>query len=295
MSAKLFPTEKKKMSNAHSLINQLIQLQDLVAAKKIQKKVSMPNAHLDELEKSIQSLSADLSPPVKTHINRLLQKNPEAVVPVVNGNCSGCGMALTKSLIQAVIKAEQLNRCNNCTRFLYEPSTVIVRDRVTRIMNEVPKSGIDRYSSPELMMVPLKGNTPEEVLGELCNRMGENAFVKDPNQLLDLALQREAIVSTAVDNGLAFPHVRGVEGGGLSMAVGISKKGIKFGGPGRSLTRIFFFVVIPTATSAFYLKLISGISRTFRDKEARDALLEANSENDLWKVLMKLTRKTFQD
>lgn len=282
------------MSNAHSLINQLIQLQDLVAAK-IQKKVSMPNAHLDELEKSIQSLSADLSPPVKNHINRLLQKNPEAVVPVVNGNCSGCGMALTKSLIQAVIKAEQLNRCNNCTRFLYEPSTVIVRDRVTRIMNEVPKSGIDRYSSPELMMVPLKGNTPEEVLGELCNRMGENAFVKDPNQLLDLALQREAIVSTAVDNGLAFPHVRGVEGGGLSMAVGISKKGIKFGGPGRSLTRIFFFVVIPTATSAFYLKLISGISRTFRDKEARDALLEANSENDLWKVLMKLTRKTFQD
>ena len=282
------------MSNAHSLINQLIQLQDLVAAK-IQKKVSMPNAHLDELEKSIQSLSADLSPPVKTHINRLLQKNPEAVVPVVNGNCSGCGMALTKSLIQAVIKAEQLNRCNNCTRFLYEPSTVIVRDRVTRIMNEVPKSGIDRYSSPELMMVPLKGNTPEEVLGELCNRMGENAFVKDPNQLLDLALQREAIVSTAVDNGLAFPHVRGVEGGGLSMAVGISKKGIKFGGPGRSLTRIFFFVVIPTATSALYLKLISGISRTFRDKEARDVLLEANSENDLWKVLMKLTRKTFQD
>ena len=282
------------MSNAHSLINQLIQLQDLVAAK-IQKKVSMPNAHLDELEKSIQSLSADLSPPVKTHINRLLQKNPEAVVPVVNGNCSGCGMALTKSLIQAVIKAEQLNRCNNCTRFLYEPSTVIVRDRVTRIMNEVPKSGIDRYSSPELMMVPLKGNTPEEVLGELCNRMGENAFVKDPNQLLDLALQREAIVSTAVDNGLAFPHVRGVEGGGLSMAVGISKKGIKFGGPGRSLTRIFFFVVIPTATSAFYLKLISGISRTFRDKEARDALLEAKNENDLWKVLMKLTRKTFQD
>ena len=282
------------MSNAHSLINQLIQLQDLVAAK-IQKKVSMPNAHLDELEKSIQSLSADLSPPVKTHINRLLKKNPEAVVPVVNGNCSGCGMALTKSLIQAVIKAEQLNRCSNCTRFLYEPSTVIFRDRVTRIMNEVPKSGIDRYSSPELMMVPLKGNTPEEVLGELCNRMGENAFVKDPIQLLDLALQREAIVSTAVDNGLAFPHVRGVEGGGLSMAVGISKKGIKFGGPGRSLTRIFFFVVIPTATSAFYLKLISGISRTFRDKEARDALLESKSENDLWKVLMKLTRKTFQD
>ena len=281
------------MNNAHSIINQLIQLQELVSAK-IQKKVSMPNARLEELEKSIQALSADLVPAVKTHINRLLQKNPEAVVPVVNGNCAGCGMGLTKSLIQSVVKAEQLMRCNNCTRFLYDPTEVVVRDRVTRQMNEVRKTGIARYSSPELMMVPLKGSTPEEVLGELCDRMAENAFVKDSKQLLDLALQREAIVSTAVDNGLAFPHVRGVEGGGLAMAVGISKKGIKFGGPGRSLTRIFFFVVIPTATSAFYLKLISGISRTCRDKEARNALLAVHDEDALWKVLMKLTRKTFQ-
>ena len=60
----------------------------------------------------------------------------------------------------------------------------MVRDRVTRQMNEVRKTGIDRYSSPELMMIPLKGSTPEEVLEELCNRMAENAFVKDPKQLL---------------------------------------------------------------------------------------------------------------
>jgi len=281
------------MGNAHSIINQLIQLQDLVAAK-IQKKVSMPNARLEELEKSIQALSADLAPAVKTHINRLLQKSPEAVVPVVNGNCSGCGMALTKSLIQAVVKAEQLNRCNNCTRFLYEPTEVVERERVTRQLGEVQKKGIDRYSAPELMVTPLRGSTPEEVLGELCDRMAESGFVKDAAQLKELALQREAIVSTAVDNGLAFPHVRGVEGGGLAMAVGISKKGIKFGGPGRSLTRIFFFVVIPRATSAFYLKLIAGLSRTFREKEARDELLAVENEKALWKCLMKLTRKTFQ-
>ena len=78
------------------------------------------------------------------------------------------------------------------------------------------------------------------------------------------------------------------------MAVGISRKGIKFGGPGRMLTRIFFFVVIPTATSAFYLKLISDLSRTYRDKEARELLLEAKTDEELWKALIKSTRKTFQ-
>jgi PTS system nitrogen regulatory IIA component len=141
------------------------------------------------------------------------------------------------------------------------------------------------------MMVSLKGTTPEEVLDEMCRRMADEGFVNDGDHLLDLALQREAIISTAVDNGLAFPHVRGVEGGGLSMIVGIHRKGIKFGGPGRTLTRIFFFMVIPTATSAFYLKLLSGLSRTFREKEAREALLAATSDEELWKALIKSTKK----
>lgn len=281
------------MTTTHSLINQLIQLQELVVAN-MQKKVSQPNARLEELNKSIAALSADVPQQIKSHFNRLVQKHPEAIVPVANELCSGCGMALTKSLVQAVNKAEGINRCPNCARFLYYPDQLVERDRVSRSYGEAQKKGIARFTSPELMMVKLKGTTGEEVLAEMCNRMEEEGFVNDKEHLLDLALQREAIISTAVDNGLAFPHVRGVEGGGLSMAIGISKKGVKFGGPGRTLTRIFFFVVIPTATSAFYLKLIAGISRAFRDKEAREMLLEAKTDEDLWKAVIKTTRATFK-
>ncbi len=279
------------MTTTHSLINQLIQLQELIAAN-MQKKASMPTAKLDKLQKSIAALGADVPQQVKTHFNRLLQKHPEAIVPIANGFCTGCGMSLTKSLVNSVQKADTMCRCPNCTRFLYYPEQLISRERTSRVYGEVRKTGISRYTSPELMMVNLSGTTGEEVLAELCKRMSDEAFVPDGDLLLDLALQREAIVSTAVDNGLAFPHVRGVEGGGLSMAVGISKKGVKFGGPGRTLTRIFFFVVIPTATSAFYLKLIAGLSRTFRDKEARDMLLEAKTDEELWKALIKATKKT---
>jgi len=281
------------MTTTHSLINQLIQLQELVVAN-MQKKVSMPNARLDVLEKSIEVMSADVPQQIKSHFNRLLQKHPEAIVPVANGLCTGCGMSLTKSLVNSVHKADGMHRCPNCARFLYYPEQLVARERTSRVYGEARKTGISRYTSPELMIANLEGSSGEEALRELCTRMADEAFVEDGNLLLDLALQREAIVSTAVDNGLAFPHVRGVEGGGLSMAVGISRKGVKFGGPGRTLTRIFFFVVIPTATSAFYLKLIAGLARTFREKEARDLLLEAKTEEDLWKALIKSTKKTFQ-
>ncbi len=278
------------MTLTHKLINQMIQLQELVVAD-MQKKASMPQARLEELEKSIVALGSDLPQQVKSHFNRLLQKHPEAIVPVANGICAGCGMALTKSLIQSVHKAEQMNRCPNCARFLYYPEQLVERERTNRVYGEARKTGIGRFTAPELMMVSLKGSTPEEVLGEICTRMADEGFVDDGDHLLDLALQREAIVSTAVDNSISFPHVRGVEGGGLTLVVGIHKKGIKFGGPGRTLTRVFFFMMIPTATSAFYLKLISGLSRIFREKESREALLTAKTEEDLWKALIKTTKK----
>ena len=280
------------MSN-RKLVNQLIQLQELIVAR-MQKKAAMPNAHLDALDKNIQQLSADLSPQIKSHLNRLLQKTPEAVVPIIDGCCTGCGMEPTQSLIIEVHRADELRRCPNCTRYLYSPSEVVARERVSRVYGERQQKGIARFSAPSLMMVSLKGETPEEVLGELCERMQTEGFVEDKDQLLGLALQREEIISTAVDSGMAFPHVRGVEGGGLTMAIGIHKKGIKFGGPGRTLTRIFFFMVIPTATSAFYLNLISGISKTFREKEARELLFSAEDEAELWKVLIRQTRKAIK-
>jgi mannitol/fructose-specific phosphotransferase system IIA component (Ntr-type) len=277
------------MSN-RKLINQLIQLQELLVAR-MQTRATMPKAPLESLDKHIAQMGADLHPQIKTHLNRLLQKGPEAVVPIIDDNCTGCGIQLTKSLINEVLRAEELHRCNNCTRYLYYPSEVVARERKHRVYGEQQKMGIARFSAASLMVTPLKGTTPEEVLGQLCGRLEEQGFVQSGAQLLEMALQREAIVSTAVDSGIAFPHVRGVEGGGLTLALGVHKKGIDFGGPGRRLTRIFFFVVIPTAASAFYLKLIAGLSQTFREKEAREELLAAAGDPDeLWRVLVERTR-----
>jgi mannitol/fructose-specific phosphotransferase system IIA component (Ntr-type) len=50
-------------------------------------------------------------------------------------------------------------------------------------------------------------------------------------------------------------------------------------------------MMIPTATSTFYLKLLSDLSRIFRQKEVSSAFLAAKTEEELWKILIKTTRK----
>jgi mannitol/fructose-specific phosphotransferase system IIA component (Ntr-type)/DNA-directed RNA polymerase subunit RPC12/RpoP len=272
-------------------IKHLIQLQDLVAAR-AQQLASMPSQRLQQLEKSIKTLDDELPIELKTHFNRLLQKSIEAIVPITGGKCSGCGFALTKTMVNSVAAGDELNRCPNCTRILYKPDVPLTRRSPRRRWGDPVKRGVERFSAPELMIASLKGTTKEEILQEMCENLRAEGYIENCTDLHDAALRREAIVPTAVEHGIAFPHVRGVEGGGLTLTLGISKKGVVFGGDKRS--KIFFYMVIPTAASAFYLKLLSGLTQSFATKEALDSLLNAKTQEELWKALTKATKKMIQ-
>jgi mannitol/fructose-specific phosphotransferase system IIA component (Ntr-type) len=122
--------------------------------------------------------------------------------------------------------------------------------------------------------------------------MATKGFVENPENLLTAALRRESIISTALEHGLAFPHVRGVEGGGLTFSLGLKKQGLRFDGSKARLTRIIFFIVIPSAASVFYLQLLSGLIEAFREESARKKLLTCNTPEEMWTTLNTLTGKT---
>jgi mannitol/fructose-specific phosphotransferase system IIA component (Ntr-type) len=142
------------------------------------------------------------------------------------------------------------------------------------------------------MVCDLKGDTTEAVIGELAQAMSDNRFVSNPSALVEAAMERESVLSTAVGNGLAFPHVRGVEGGGLTLALGVSKKGFKYDAAG-TMVHLVFFSVIPVAVSPFYMRLMSVLAEAFSKESNRTALLSAaKSPAELWKAFMKTTRHT---
>lgn len=273
------------------VINQLIQLQELTVAR-AQQDASTGKKQLSKLDESIESLLESLPQQTATQFRRLQQKGILAVVPVSTTFCSACGMSLPKSLIQHVRLAKVLHNCPACARILYYPQVALQGIGKRQPRNAPQKIGVARFSSPELMICPLEATTKEDALAEMCERLEVEGFIDDAATILDQALAREAIASTSVDHGLAFPHVRGVEGGGLTMTMGISKKGIKFDEDSRTLTRIIFFMVIPTAASAFYLKLLAGLTQSFRTKENRDKLLACDSPDKLWKTLVRTTKST---
>ncbi len=209
--------------------------------------------------------------------------------PVHAGCCAVCGMRLPISQVQSVRVCKALQNCPSCARILFTDADAVrwVGERPNR--SEPRKVGISRFSAESLMMPQLEAKTKEDAITALANNMEAQGFINGADKLVQAALDREAVLSTAMEHGMAFPHVRGVEGGGLTLALGVSKKGVLFDDQ-KVVAHFIFFVTIPAAVSAFYLRLLAGLTETFLKQANRDALLAAETPEQLWKSLIKATR-----
>ena len=271
-----------------SLINHMNQLQELVLIRDEHRSTG-DGSHMERLNDSIDQLTDKLPPDVKSLYQRLYKKDHIVMAPMYNGCCAICGMRMPISQVQAVRLCKQIQNCPSCARILYEESDA------PRWVGEAPsrteprKSGISRFSAESLMVPNLKAITGQAAISELAAVMEAKGFVSGVDKLVQNALEREAVLSTAMENGLAFPHVRGVEGGGLTLSLGVSKQGVKFDDAG-NMVNIVFFITIPTAVSAFYLRLMAGLTETFLKEQNREAILMAETPEQLWKALTKSTR-----
>lgn len=279
------------MKNQLNLLNQL---QELVLTRDEHHQTG-DGSRTDSLNDSIDALTGRLDAPVKALYQRLYKKDHVVMAPMINGTCAACGMRLPISQVQQVRLAKTIQTCSSCGRMLYneeEDAPRYVGEKPAR--GEPRKTGISRFSAEELMICELAGKTAQDAVRELADAMVSHRFVSNAEALVAAAMERESVLSTAMGNGLAFPHVRGVEGGGLTLALGTSKDGVAFGPGNDDKAHIVFFSVIPVAVSAFYLRLMGGLMDAFGKKENRDALIASKSSSDLWKNLMKATRHTIR-
>jgi mannitol/fructose-specific phosphotransferase system IIA component (Ntr-type) len=272
-----------------SQINLLNQLQELVLTRDEHNHAG-DGAHMDALDKSIDALVGQLEPQPKALYQRLYKKDHVVMAPMVNGCCAVCGMRLPISQVQQVRLAKTLQTCSGCGRMIFNEEEDAPRSIAEKPARGEPrKTGISRFSAEELMICELKAEKTEDAVAEHAQVMAAGKFVSNPAALVQSAMERESVLSTAMGDSLAFPHVRGVEGGGLTLALGVSRKGFVWDSAGENV-KLVFFSVIPVAVSAFYLRLMAGLTETFSKKDNRDALFAAANPSELWKAFMKTTR-----
>ncbi len=269
-----------------SQINTLRQLQELVLTRDEHHQTG-DGSHLDKLNDSIAELQDKLEPQVGAIYLRLYKKSHIVMAAMSNSCCSVCGMQVPIAQGQQVKLAHHLVTCSSCGRILYAAEADEARNVTEKpAAGDDPKTGISRFSAEELMVPELKATTQAEAIAELAETMEANKFIANADALISAAMDRESILSTAM-GGIAFPHVRGVEGGGLTLAIGVSKKGIDWAG---EKVHLVVLSAIPVAVSAFYLRLMAGLAQAFSKAESLFAVKSAADKAAMWKALAKATR-----
>ena len=268
-----------------SQINILRQLQELVLTRDEHHQTG-DGSHLDSLNDSIDELQKKLEPQSAGLYSRLYKKSHIVLAAMSNGCCSVCGMQVPIAQAQQVRLAQHLVACSSCGRILFADDADAARNVAEKSDRDDPKTGISRFSAEELMVVDLGAISREDAIAALAKAMEDHHFISNADSLVSSAMDREAVLSTAMDD-VAFPHVRGVEGGGLTLAMGVSKEGIDWAG---EKVHLVFLSAIPVAVSAFYLRLMAGLAQAFSKKDVRAAAVAAKDSAALWKMLVKATR-----
>lgn len=284
-------SDSKWEGSVQQLIELLLRIQELSFAM-MEHEAAESKGSIKEIQETLERLSREVPVEWMRVVRRLQGGGQPAIVPAADGFCSYCRIQVPTQVYQEVRRASRIHQCPCCARILYVPHEGGFH--LLAGSSRMGKGGIARFSSKDLIVPNLSGRSREEALEELVGQMERAGWIQDAERVLRAAIERENLVTTAMDHGLAFPHVRGVEGGGLVMSVGLSKKGVRFAPQARRLTRIIFFSVIPQAASSLYLKIVAGLVGVLKEKEARERLLASKDAEEAWRVLVEITEQVLE-
>jgi PTS system nitrogen regulatory IIA component len=161
------------------------------------------------------------------------------------------------------------------------------------VVEELQRSAQTPEGSPlaavlqaETVQVPLEARTRRSVLESLVEVAGRTWQVWEPALLLTAIHEREEVMSTGFESGVAIPHPRNPLASALGtsiVAYGRTFSGIPFGAPKRSLTDIFFLVLC--RDSKTHLSVLARLGRLLQAPGFLDDLRNANDSPSSYSVI----------
>ena len=130
-------------------------------------------------------------------------------------------------------------------------------------------------------------SSKRETLLALADNLSDSPQVKNRQELAAELLKREELMSTAIGCGIAIPHIRLSSVTDLVVSVGISRTDIvDFHPLDDEPVRLVFMIAAAHNQHAYYLQTLSWFSNRLKNRELRDALLQAQTEQEVYNLLV---------
>ncbi len=137
----------------------------------------------------------------------------------------------------------------------------------------------------DAVVLDLASESKSEILGEMARALAGAESGLDPDSLLRVLEEREALQSTGIGEGVAIPHGKLPGLGRLVASFARSRGGVDFDSIDGQPTHLFFLLVVPEHSGGQHLKALARISRFFRDAAFRARLNDAESVEDVCRAI----------
>ncbi|MCK4825451.1 PTS sugar transporter subunit IIA [bacterium] len=139
--------------------------------------------------------------------------------------------------------------------------------------------------SKETISVLLVNRDKQGVIEELLDLAVKTGMVKDREVALKAVLNRENLMSTGLERGVAVPHAKTRAVDDLAMALGISKEGTDFQASDGKPSHLFFFLLAPEDAAGPNVKVLAQIARLTSDPKFCKELREAVTAEDALNII----------
>jgi PTS system nitrogen regulatory IIA component len=143
----------------------------------------------------------------------------------------------------------------------------------------------------ECIIPELRSRTKKEVLEELAGALLNCKADLDKEALVEVLLEREQLGSTGIGDGIAIPHGKVPDLDELIVSFGRSTPGVEFDSMDGRPTHLFFLLIAPENSAGVHLRALAKISRLLKSAHFRQRLLEAGTEEELFRVIQEEDKK----
>ena len=133
----------------------------------------------------------------------------------------------------------------------------------------------------------LESSDKESLLEEMLNLMDNSGLINDYDDCLKALKEREASMSTGMQNGIALPHGKSDGVDRLVVAIGIKKDGLDFSSLDGKPSTIFIMTLSPKKSSGPHLQFLSSVGAVLGKPAIAEELLNCTSPAKVKALLME--------
>jgi fructose-specific phosphotransferase system IIA component len=173
----------------------------------------------------------------------------------------------------------QINDTIAKVKNLIKPELLLkgLTDSTGRINTEIHRTLDLRCIIPSL-----KATTKQQVIEELIDVLYRNGMLSDKKSALDAVMEREASMSTGMQNGVALPHGKTNAVTRIKIAIGISRKGIDFQSIDNEVSTIFVLILSPQNSGTPHIQFLANLSAILNSPDVRLKLMDCNDREEIY-------------